>query len=350
MTIGLVVLVRDEADQIAEFAAAVKPHIAAWTIIDTGSTDGTSEAVEKAFADIPGVLHRREWVSFAHNRTEALELAKGTADYLLMLDADHRLHAEGPMPNLTDDSYLIKIGGDFEWRLPLLVKGDLDWRYEGAAHAYLTGGDGRTQGDLDALWIESPRKESPRSDKIERDALLLEADIDPRTVFYLAQTYRDLGHKREAADLYRLRVRISAANQQDVFWACYQEGLLRLEIDGLAAAVPVLLEAWQRRPTRSESLWKLAREYRLSGQPDLALLFANQAVAVPDTTDNGFVLRWIYRWGARMERALAAEATGDTETAAADFQLLHELELPGGTGAFMAAQNTRLNSVERIAA
>jgi glycosyltransferase involved in cell wall biosynthesis len=89
-------IVRNEAAVIERCLGSVKSFLSHWTICDTGSTDGTPEIIERFFAlaGIPGKLYRDEWVNFGHNRTLAMQRAKGTADYHLLLDADMVLRVE----------------------------------------------------------------------------------------------------------------------------------------------------------------------------------------------------------------------------------------------------------------
>ena len=93
-TIALVMIVKDEAHVVTEAFDSVLEFIDTWCIVDTGSTDGTQDLIRSYFAEagIPGELHEREWVDFAHNRTEALQLSRGSAEYALMMDADDRLY------------------------------------------------------------------------------------------------------------------------------------------------------------------------------------------------------------------------------------------------------------------
>jgi predicted GH43/DUF377 family glycosyl hydrolase len=88
------------------------------------------------------------------------------------------------------------------------------------------------------------------------------------------------------------------------------------------SAVPVLLEAWQRRPTRAEPLYELARGYRGRGDFALAHLFASRGLEIPYPADVLFVHRWVYEWGLRLERALAAGGLGKVDEAEADLRLL----------------------------
>lgn len=69
-TVALVMIVKDEAHIVTEAFDSVRGLIDSWCIVDTGSTDGTQELIRSYFAEagIPGELHEREWVDFAHNR------------------------------------------------------------------------------------------------------------------------------------------------------------------------------------------------------------------------------------------------------------------------------------------
>ena len=86
--IALCMIVKNEAAFIERCLASVKPIIDHWTIVDTGSTDDTKKLIRKALKGVPGKLLEREFTDFGTNRTEALALAKGTNDWLLLLDAD----------------------------------------------------------------------------------------------------------------------------------------------------------------------------------------------------------------------------------------------------------------------
>src|SRR5712671_3331456 len=89
MRICLNMIVKNESAVIARCLASVKPWVDCWTIVDTGSSDGTQDIVRDAMRGLAGELHERPWRDFGHNRTEALELARGKADYILIIDADN---------------------------------------------------------------------------------------------------------------------------------------------------------------------------------------------------------------------------------------------------------------------
>lgn len=84
------------------------------------------------------------------------------------------------------------------------------------------------------------------------------------------------------------------------------------------AGARALLDAWQRRPTRAEPLYELARGWRSRGRHDLAFQYASRGLELPYPTDLLFVHREPYEYGLRFERAIAAYYLGELETALAD--------------------------------
>jgi hypothetical protein len=110
------------------------------------------------------------------------------------------------LKNLAADSYLLRHDEPVEYWIKRLVKGSLAWRYVGATHEYLTCDVPEVTRRLDAIVIHHHADSGTRHEKFGRDLNMLLAEhvanrSDPRTVFYLAQTYRDLGRHSEASEL-----------------------------------------------------------------------------------------------------------------------------------------------------
>jgi len=143
--ICLNMIVKDEAPVIERCLRSVKPWIDHWVIVDTGSSDGTQAMIRKFMADLPGVLHERPWRDFAHNRNQAMALARermrNADDFLLFIDADETLRmAPGfAWPQLDADGYQFRCELDgWQYLRNALVCAQQPWRWEGVLHEYLT--------------------------------------------------------------------------------------------------------------------------------------------------------------------------------------------------------------------
>lgn len=329
-TVCLAMIVRNEAAVIERCLRSARPWIDQWLICDTGSTDDTKERVRASLSNLPGALVERPWVDFGHTRSELLRLARGRADYLLLLDADMTVACDdesGPplVPSDGADAYLLQIRGEPEYRVPLLVRSCLPWRYEGVTHEYLTIDQAYVRAPLDRPWIVHHADGGARADKFERDLALLERRLaerpdDARAVFYLAQTHRDLGHRQEAARLYARRADMGGW-AEEAFYARYQQGLL-VAPEAWPEAMALLLSAWNARPSRAEPLHALAAGCRERGQYALAHLFASRGMAIAKPDDILFVSPWIYAWGLRFEYSVAVYWMGDIAAALAATQVL----------------------------
>jgi glycosyltransferase involved in cell wall biosynthesis len=261
MRIGLAMLVKDEADALPGTLDRIRPVIDEWTVIDTGSTDGSQEIVRSKLGDLPGGIVRRPFDGFGPSRTALLHLARERADYTLMLDADHTLHVHQEQPDLEADAYMVKINGPLEWRLPLLTRSQHPFEYRGVAHSFLHSDAPTRNADTD--WISIDGGPGASREKLERDRKLLEQAFvddpaDPRTVFYLAETYRYLDLPHQAIRFYLLRAEMGGFDEER-WYARYQAGvLIGGHVEGIQGAEQ-LLQAWRERPTRAEALRALAR-------------------------------------------------------------------------------------------
>ena len=313
-TVALCMIVRNEAKVIERCLASVRSIIDRWVIVDTGSTDGTPEIVTAALHDIPGELHHRPWIDFGTNRSQLMELARGTADLLLLLDADQTIAATGPLPWLDADAYLVGHSGPLAYAVPRVLRGDRSWRFEGATHEHLASDEDFTMEDLDVLTVEHHADGGSRTDKFTRDRDLLAARLaqhpdDVRATFYLAQTMRDLGEPAAAAELYRRRVELGGWDEE-VFYAAFQLGVLVADVHW-RAGLSFLVDAWERRPTRSEPLYEIATRARAAGDAEVALWAASTGVNLPMPADVLFVHRFVYEWGMRFELSIACALAGD---------------------------------------
>ena len=334
-TVCLNMIVKNEARVIRRCFESVRPFIDAWVIVDTGSTDGTQELIREELADVPGELFERPWKNFGHNRSEALELARGRADYTMIIDADEILiPAPGfTMPELTADEYMTlhEAGkSSTAFFLTQLVKSELPWRFDGVLHEVIACDVPHSTEKLKGLvckgFFDSARNADPKA-KYESDARVLEQALkdepdNARYVFYLAQSYRDAGQLEQAVETYRRRVTLGGWDEE-VWYAQYQVGVLLERLGGdFGPALEACLAAYQLRPTRAEPLCELARHYRQEKQYPLAHLFARRAQEIQRPNDILFLDESVYAWRAIDELGVAAYYVGRHEEALAAADLL----------------------------
>lgn len=328
-SICLCMIVRDEIDVLGCCLDSCRELIDHWVICDTGSTDGTRDLIRRALAGTPGELHEHDWVDFAHNRSELMKLARGKADYLLLLDADTTIEADPrALEKLGADSYLLRHAGSVQHYTKRLVSGRLDWHYVGLVHEYITCEEDHTTERLDSVAISSWSVGGSRKGRWQRDAELLEAELerDPtntRTVFYLAQTYRDIGSERNdhaalglALEYYRRCAEMDGWVEETHF-ARYQVGVLSARLGDWPGAVDAFLTAWEQRPARLEAVHDLVVGLRERGLYRAAHQFTRLAASLrplPMPDDILFVSPWIYEWGMLFEYSITAYWCGEFNT------------------------------------
>ena len=309
MTYGLVSIVKDVAADLPRTLAAAKRYISSWTIIDTGSTDGTQDIVRETLRDIPGTLTERPWVNFGHNRSEAFKAARGTADWLLAMDADMAVTIrDGFIPDPKVDAYLIEMGDhtSFSYRLPLVLRGDLPWASFGRVHEYTARADGIGYNPVptDGITIDMLAIDRSSPEKYAMHAALLEESLaenpdNPRDQYYLAQTYSSLGDPR-ARDEFLKRAGMGGYDAE-VFYARFRAAMLAPTWEQRRDELTV---AWESRPWRIEPLVALAREYNAHGQHHMAYQLVS--LIPPQNPDILFVHRDCWIWGLKMEKSIAA--------------------------------------------
>ncbi|MDA8266126.1 MAG: glycosyltransferase [Actinomycetota bacterium] len=341
-------IVKDESAVIGRCLESVRDIVDSWVIVDTGSTDGTPEIVRALVGDLPGELHVSEWKDFGTNRSELLALARGKADFLLLLDADMTLVCDGPLPDLTGDGYLLEHEGELAYSIPRLVNGSLPWHYVGATHEYLACEEAFTLEPLPSLRVVHHGDGRSRANKLTRDLDLLTQQLeatpsDPRTIFYLAQTCRDLGDRDRAAALFGLRAQLWGFEEES-FYAALQHALLIADADWTLGR-ELLANAWERRPQRVEPLYEIAVRARDRGELAIADWATNLGIGAARPDDIHFVHRYVYDWGMRLERSIACARRGKlAEARAITEELLEEQSLPAPVVAALVANKAWLES------
>lgn len=310
-------IVKNEAPVIARCLGSVRSLIDSWCIVDTGSTDGTQAIVRDIMADIPGELHERPWTDFAHNRSEALELARATGEtFSLLLDADDTLEVPAGfvMPELTADSLIIDFHfGGMRYRRAALFANRLPWTYRGVVHEFPHCAEAKTQGHLSLIihvGNDGARRQDPL--KYHKDAAVLERALtteqDPflvaRYTFYLGQSWRDAGEPTKAIAAYRQRADMGGW-QEEVYVSLLNIARMK-EALGHSDALRAYMNAVEVSDTRAEAVYKVAHLWRMNQNYPMAYRMARIGVARPIPADGLFVETWVYEYGLLDELAVSA--------------------------------------------
>lgn len=187
--LSLVMIVRDESRSIRAVLEAAKPHVDHYTILDTGSTDGTQAIVREVMAGVPGSLYEEPFANCAHlghseiidyaaTRNRALDLdyrpplppssppppppsterlegrsafltaeeilafSRSHAEFQLMLSGDEylrngealRKHLEAHRESKVDCHFVRVLIDGITLHRPIVLRSGSAWRYEGEVH------------------------------------------------------------------------------------------------------------------------------------------------------------------------------------------------------------------------
>jgi len=335
-------IVKNEEAVIERCLASVRPLIHSWCIVDTGSTDKTKELVKKSLEGVSGELHERAWKNFGTNRTEALELARGKAEYALVIDADDVLKTEDNfvMPGLTKEAYELRVEyARMSYYRMHLFRNDIGFRYEGVLHEYATCDKTFKPGRIGGLVYNCiggggrslvTEKEKYRNDATVLERALREEPDNARYVFYLAQSWRDAGDPVRAITVYERRAMMTNGFYEEAFVSLLEIARLKQKIHASEhEIVAAYMRAFERLPHRIEPLFELARYFRSSLRFAVAYVYAKACLGVQLPPDILFVSNYVYEWGALDEFAINAYYVNEIQQAIASNQsLLANPKLP----------------------
>ena len=307
MKIVLILMVRNESKIIERCLKAVEGIVDAFCIHDTGSSDNTCELVDKFLQAHKGCLTQSEWRDFGHNRTlsftEAQQYLRDeqfdlSQTYGLLLDADMVFEVGTLLQqNLTDVGYtIIQKNGGMEYPNCRLVRMNYDWVCKGVTHEYWAGEV--TPLPKSVCFIDDRNDGGCKSDKFERDARLLERGLQDeptnvRYMFYLAQTYHCLGRHNDAIRMYKRRFK-SGGWIEEQWYSLYMIGQTYLTLGNIPSFEKYMLKAYELRPGRSESIYKLTRYYREHAQHFKAYQYMLMGIDKPLSTDSLFIEKDVY--------------------------------------------------------
>ena len=284
----------------------VKSGIHSFLIFDTGSTDDTIAVTETYFKKNHVkhyVIEQEPFIDFATSRNHALDAAEKhfpQTTFFLMLDAEWYMYNVKGLIDFCKQEigkdtpcYLLKLTNEtIDFSVPRLIRASSHARFEGVVHEIIPihGSDKAPRDVYFELGVSHYGMEKSKR-RWERDAALLlkaheENPTNPRTTFYLAQTYECLGDIQKALKYYKLRATQEGWHEEN-YETFYRLGRV---VESLSAtdsnytwhmAFDYYSIAHNLMPHRAEPLVRIASHYWPDGMPPsniaLCYLFSKRA-------------------------------------------------------------------------
>jgi glycosyltransferase involved in cell wall biosynthesis len=307
MKFVLILMIKNEEKILLRCLEAVKDIVDAFCICDTGSTDSSCEIATEFLKTHDGCLSHVDWKDFGTNRTASFEKAQEYLQktgwdlkntYGLLLDAD-MVFVPGQLKTtpLDHEGYtVIQKAGNLEYPNTRLVRMDYAWKCRGVTHEYWDGPTKHLPSTV--CYIDDRNDGGCKADKFERDARLLEQGLkeDPgngRYMFYLAQTYNGLGRLKECIALYKQRI-ATGGWEEELWYSHYMIGKSWLALKNIPKFEQWMLKAYERRPTRAEPIYQLARYFREHSEHYKSYHYVQLGSKIPLSSDALFVETDVY--------------------------------------------------------
>ncbi|MCX5924307.1 MAG: tetratricopeptide repeat protein [Candidatus Dependentiae bacterium] len=331
--LAVLIMVKNEADVMER---TLLPYLDAglkhFLVLDTGSTDETVEVTKQIFEayDVHGFIVEQPFVDFATSRNYAIDCGEELfpeAKFFLMIDAEWYLN---DVPGLIDfcklfrhfpaTAYLMCLHNNHFSKnyLCRLWKPNHGIRFEGVVHEYLNKiGTIKVPEEIYFNWDPTERGNAKTHKRFYRDIEILLKEHekhphDPRTLFYLGQSYACVEDYKNAAFWYQKRSQRSVWDEED-FMTWYRLGDAYDHLNDWDQALYYYLKAYDMRPGRIEPLMKMANYYLKVLDFQAAFYFAKLAVDTPVTTDLLFVERIAYDFDRYNILGIAAWYVGEYE-------------------------------------
>lgn len=304
--VELVMIVKNCLHSITETLTPLKQVINHWTVLDTGSTDGSQDMVRYLLREVEGELYEEPFVDFATSRNRALELAKKNCVWTIMIDDSYQLSNPfnfkvilEQIRNNEDIKGLqvnIRHESGFSYFSPRIFRSEETVRYKYPIHEKIVTHEFNDVIPPDVFFFldqEYPESVERRQERQSKDIDTLKDELrkdpdDPRMLFYLAQTYKSLNKKEDAIFYYRKREEVGPVNtkmhsveektENKVYDHELFLTLLALgELEDENKSVTSYLKCFQIFPENAEPLYRLALHYWEKEEYEVSFMFAEKA-------------------------------------------------------------------------
>jgi glycosyltransferase involved in cell wall biosynthesis len=348
-------IVKNEALNLSKLIASLHEVIDYYVISDTGSTDNTIEVIKEEMGKygVPGEVFEDKWENFGHNRQLALDKAVGKTKYVLFIDGDETLGYKDKdfASKLTHGKYnMIKQEVGMSNILPSIINiennNKYGWKWHGPLHEYMSNTNKKYSPTTDflkdvvihrsVLGVGGNSTGLTQKEKYTRDAKVFEKDLlknpnNERSVFYLAQSYKDAFEPEKSIKNYRKRIAMGGWIEEVYYSHLMIADLLKQLKRPFEESLKEYLEAYQKVPTRMEAVFYIVDHYRLTDNLKLGHLFGKVGSRIVKPTSGLFLFESIYDYQMYDSYSVCAFWAGDYEDSAYFSQkILDEKKIPDG--------------------
>ena len=288
--INLCIMVKNGGPQFEDMLTKNLPVIDEWTILDTGSTDDTLAIIDRVLVGKKrGNLYQEPFINFRDSRNRLIELAGKRCKYILMLDDTYRMegnlrdfltHMRGDQ--MSDSLSLYIKSDDVEYSSNRIIITSRNLKYLYRIHEVIQERNNMNViiPNYEALITDGRFEymEERTHNRKESDLKLLYEELEedpdnPRTHYYLAQTYNLLGDNENCYKWYLARMNhpnpgFIQEKVDAVFEAARQANF------SLGRPWPeceeLYLKAYELDKSRPDSLYFLGIHYYLEGSRQIA--------------------------------------------------------------------------------
>jgi len=282
-------IVKNAGDNFEEILTKNLPIIDRWTILDTGSTDNTIDIINKVLVGKKkGCLYREPFINFKDSRNRCLDLAGKECKFLLMLDdtyivdGDLRKFLNTVRGDQFSDTFSLFIrSDDVCYTSNRIIKSETGLRYIYKIHEVIT--------PVNNINVIVPYIHSTifdyRSDYMQNrtmDRKLYDIEVlfqeleddpdDPRSLYYIGQTYNLLDKQELALEYYLKRVNHPVEGfLQEKIDACFESArMCNFHLNKpWEECEKLYLKSFEMDKTRSDALYFLGIHYYLETENEM---------------------------------------------------------------------------------
>lgn len=298
--VHLCIMVKNAGPMFEQVLTDNLPIIDRWTVLDTGSTDGTQDIVRRVLRDKKGQLIEEPFINFRDSRNRCLDLAGKNCKYLLMLDDTYavRYDLRSFLTLVRGDQFassfsLLILSDDVEYYSNRVTLSERGLRYIYTIHEVIQDTNNKTNVVIpkNAGYIHDYRAdymEKRTMDRKQYDLQLLHDMVrddptNPRHYYYLAQTYNLLEDYENASKWFRKRAFTELkGHDQEAVDSCFELArMYNFKMGKPWEECKELYEkAFEMDRTRPESLYFIGIHYYLEGDKETAYRYFKDAFAI----------------------------------------------------------------------